>query len=173
MEKISQIGERIIRSKAKKVRNPKSAITKRLLNRLNLAMRREALVGIAAPQIGVGLCIFIAYPRSTRFRTQKGQEGEIVFINPVIIRKSRIQTDGYEGCGSVAHADLFGKVKRPSAIEVKAQDQKGEWFHIKAKGLLARIIQHEYDHLEGTLFIDRVQSTKTLLDRASYLQRQG
>ena len=117
-----------------------------------IAMREHELVGIAAPQVGVSLQIFITEIRKTRFRKKlKNIDTLKVYINPKIISRSRNQTLLVEGCGSVSRASLFGTVKRPSAVTVTARDEQGKKFERKTKGLLAKIVQHEYDHLEGRL----------------------
>jgi len=74
--------------------------------------------------------------------------------------------------GSVASAQLFGIVKRPKSVICKAFNEKGEIFTIKAAGLLARVIQHEFDHLNGIVFIDRLADTKSLMDRKTYISSQ-
>ena len=94
-----------------------------------------------------------------------------MFVNPKIISRSSKQVFGYEGCGSVANASLFGSVKRAHAITVEAFDEKGKKFKLCAFGLLARIIQHEYDHLEGKVFLDRLGDMKSVMSREEYLRR--
>ena len=78
--------------------------------------------------------------------------------------------DGYEGCGSVASGGLFGLVKRPETISIQASNENGEKFELETSGLLARIIQHEVDHLNGVCFIDKITDTKKLLGREEYIK---
>jgi peptide deformylase len=93
--------------------------------------------------------------RKTKNRKYVEPDELRVFINPKITTASK-QTDfGWEGCGSVANSDLFAKVRRPSSVTVEAYNEHGELFTLAAKGLLARVIQHEYDHLDGILFVDK------------------
>ena len=89
----------------------------------------------------------------------------------ITARPSKQKTSGYEGCGSVAGANLFGKVNRSKSIIVRAQNAKGEHFELRATRLLAKVIQHEYDHLDGLVFIDRVTDTKSLMSRNEYLKK--
>ena len=77
----------------------------------------------------------------------------------------------WEGCGSVAFASLFGTVKRPASVLIEALDEKGAKFKLATHGLLARIIQHEMDHLNGIVFVDKSDS-KTYMSRDEYLKRK-
>ncbi len=115
-------------------------------------------VAIAAPQIGVSLRIFVLSGRVfDLLYPEKAEEGkkpkDIVFINPEIVKLSKDTEIMEEGCLSVRY--LYGKIERSKKARVRAQDEKGAVFEIGGSGLLAQIFQHETDHLEGTLFIDR------------------
>ncbi len=110
------------------------------------AMYREKGVGIAAPQIGVSKRIFIA--------SENAKPGEeVVFINPVIFKLTGEQT-GPEGCLSLP--GVYGEIRRAKQIEFEHLDQNGKKVQSEASDFLARIIQHEIDHLDGRLLIDRV-----------------
>ncbi|RJQ14027.1 peptide deformylase [Candidatus Parcubacteria bacterium] len=104
-------------------------------------------IGLAAPQIGHSWRIFIV----------KIPEYEGVFINPEIMDIGKRTTLLEEGCLSVT--DTYGPVARPKTIKIKALNEQGLPFKVRAKGLLARVIQHEIDHLDGTLFIDKAEKT--------------
>ena len=168
----TQVGNKVIRDKAKEVSNPTTKSTQKVVKDLVDSMRHHNLVGMAAPQIGKGLRIFITEIRKTKLR--KGVSDENIdplriFINPRILSVSKKETKDWEGCGSVASANLFGMVKRPASIVVEALDEKGEKFQLKASNLLARVIQHEMDHLQGIVFADRAD-TKTYMSRIEYLK---
>ena len=109
-------------------------------------------VAIAAPQIGVAKRMFL-------IEDQSGSEEErfpiIVAINPRIIKMSKRTHVVGEGCLSVPK--LYGVVKRSTNVTLEAQDENGKIFKRGAGGLLAQIVQHECDHLDGTLFIDRAE----------------
>lgn len=145
---------------------------KKIVTNLTDSMRHHELVGMAAPQIGVNLRIFVTEVRKTKTRIQKETDPLRVFINPKIVKFSKRVVAGYEGCGSVANAGLFGAVKRPAEVVVTAFDQEGKRFKLYGKGLLARIIQHETDHLNGIVFLDRVSDTKSLISREEYIKRK-
>jgi len=105
-------------------------------------------VGIAAPQVGVGKRIFIA----------ESAEGPIALINPVITRRSKKMLKDEEGCLSVPGE--FDKVLRHKEIDMEALTPTGECVAFTARDFFARILQHELDHLDGTLYIDRVEEQK-------------
>ena len=109
-------------------------------------------VGLSAIQIGISKRIFLAYSKNSR--------KFLVFINPQIIRYSKYLTTGipesknkFEGCLSVP--GIWSIIKRSKDIKIKYLTEKGTIVTRKFKGITATVIQHEYDHLEGTLFIDR------------------
>lgn len=170
----TQVGNPVIRKKSKLVVDVESTATKKVVRDLVDSMRYHSLVGMAAPQIGENLRIFVTEIRVTKLRKndkESGSDDLRVFINPRIISLSKKQEKGWEGCGSVSEANLFGKVSRPAAVEIEAFDEKGQKFSLKAKGLLARVIQHEFDHLDGVLFVDKAD-TKTYMSGCEYLKMQ-
>jgi len=101
-------------------------------------------VGLAAPQIGY----------SVRLITVAYKNGALILTNPKIIRKSLRKNIGEEGC--LCTPGVFGLVKRYNAVVVTALNSKNQKIKFKAKGFFARVIQHEIDHLDGILFIDKV-----------------
>ena len=105
-------------------------------------------VGLAAPQIGES--VRIAVVDCTGHRKVPDAQGELILVNPVIT-VARGSEVGREGCLSIP--DLTANVRRATAIEVEA-----EGLHVEAEGFEARVIQHEIDHLDGLLFLDRVES---------------
>ncbi|OHA66576.1 MAG: peptide deformylase [Candidatus Wildermuthbacteria bacterium RIFCSPHIGHO2_02_FULL_47_12] len=170
--KATQIGNPIIRSSSRKVKDISSRKIKRIIQNLIDSMRFHELVGMAAPQIDLNIRIFVTEIRATKTRRkQKNADPLRVYINPSIVSYSKKHTLGYEGCGSVASGQLFGPVRRPEKVVVRAKDEKGRVFILEAKDLLARVIQHELDHLDGLVFIDKVADTKKLLDRSEYIKK--
>lgn len=172
VKKTYQIGTKVIRSCANEVRKFSNPEIQKTIRDLVDSMRHNNLVGMAAPQIGKGLRIFVSEVRKTKLRKVVKEDKLRIFINPRIVKKTKRQASGFEGCASVAAAGLFGRVRRPGSIEVSAFNAKGQLFRLKASGLLARIIQHEIDHLNGIVFIDHVVDTRTLLDRETYIKSQ-
>ena len=169
-----QIGDKIIRQKAKTVRAVLITKTQKTIKDLIDSMRHYNLVGMAAPQVGENYRIFVSEIRKTTYRKNVTESDSLkVFNNPRIVQRSKKQVGGYEGCGSVANAQLFGVVKRSESVVCKALDKNGKPFEVKASGLLARVIQHEIDHLDGVVFLDRVNDMKTLVDVKTYHSSQN
>jgi len=167
---IVQLGNPKIRKISKNLvlKDIRSNKTKILIKNLVDSIRAENLIGISAPQINENLRIFVTEIRQTKNRKPKELDQLRVFINPKINYYSKEKCNGYEGCGSVANANLFGLVNRSKNIIIHALNEKGEKFEMKANNLLARVIQHEYDHLDGILFVDKVTNTKSYMSGSEY-----
>jgi peptide deformylase len=165
--KIFQIGSDVIRTVAEPVATPLDASDRALLETMATAMRQAGLVGIAAPQVGVSKRIFLTEIPQMNSRGLAG-DGLRIFINPEIVEFSEEKVVDYEGCGSVADANLFGEVERSQAVTVHYVDEKGQQRTGSFEGFLARIIQHEFDHLEGVVFTDKLYRTQTLMSGSEY-----
>ena len=109
-------------------------------------------IGLAAPQIGISQRLTVI---DVSFK--KNPDDKIVLINPEIIEREGEQ---YEEEGCLSLPDIREKVKRAAKVKVRAQDVKGEWFEMEGEELLSRAFQHEIDHLDGVLFIDRLSRLK-------------
>lgn len=169
----TQIGDQAIRKKSLKVTKCGSLKVQKIIKDLTDSMRYHQLVGMAAPQIGSNLRIFVTELRKTVTRKSLKQlDGVRVYINPRLVQVSKKQDIDYEGCGSVAKAKLFAPVRRPSLVTVQAMNEFGQSFRLKASGLLARVIQHETDHLNGVVFLDRVKNFAQVLDRKDYIRKK-
>lgn len=116
-------------------------------------------IGLAAPQVGKNIRVFtVGKDAVMNFECLEGnlpKREDIAIINPVWEKKSRKTKWEVEGCLSVPR--YIGKVKRYTSIEVRGVDRFGEPLHVIAKGYFARVIQHECDHLDGVLFIDKAK----------------
>ena len=124
-------------------------------------------IGLAAPQIGISKQITVI---DVSFKERP--EDKIVLINPEIISREGKQFEE-EGCLSLP--DIREKVKRAAKVNVRAQNEKGEFFEVEGDELLARALQHEIDHLHGILFIDHLSMLKRdlVLRRIRKLQKNG
>ncbi len=125
-----------------------------LVTRMRTSMKVAQGVGLSANQIGVSDRIFVAHVPD--------REGHMKFytvINPTIVKKSKDMSLGEEGCLSVPN--VYGMVSRPSRITIEGFDIRGQKIKINAWGLLARVFQHEIDHLNGKLFIDHCKEVYT------------
>jgi len=120
---------------------------RKLLVDMTQTMERNNGIGLAAPQVGVLKRIIVV---------KTDIEGQRFFelINPKILEKSKETEIGEEGC--LSFPGFFLKIKRPKEIEVEGEDINGEKINFKAKGLFARVLCHEIDHLDGILFCDRL-----------------
>lgn len=121
-----------------------------LVKIMRLIMKREDGIGLSANQVGLNLNFCIVEPPAD---TTKGKRIMYAIGNPKITKQSEELTEDEEGCLSVPA--LYGTVSRIEKITVEGIDIHGKKLKIKAKGLIARIFQHEIDHLAGTLFIDK------------------
>ncbi|MBI2484255.1 peptide deformylase [Candidatus Uhrbacteria bacterium] len=111
-------------------------------------------IGLAAPQVNYSLRLAVIVPDPDRYEEYKKESREgTVLINPRIIRHSFRKEAHEEGCLSVP--GIFGPVRRYMSVTAEYQDRNGQTHTIKGTGLLARVLQHETDHLNGTLFIDK------------------
>ncbi|HBG81550.1 TPA: peptide deformylase [candidate division CPR2 bacterium] len=170
VKNILQAGHPLLRIKSKEASKIDVKMTKLVDNMVN-TLKAQNLVGLAAPQIGFSLRIIVTEIRKTEIREVEETDELRIFINPKIIWSSKKEIVDYEGCGSVAEANLFAPVKRPEKIKVKALDKNGKPFELKAEGLLSKVIQHEIDHLDGILFVDKIADTKQIMGREEYLKR--
>ena len=137
------------------------ASTRELAKKMRRIMREAAGVGLAAPQIGVPLAIFVAEVNKKFY----------ALINPEIIKTSQEKDAMEEGCLSLP--GFYGPVERPAKITIAALDLKGKRVKIKAWGLLARVFQHEVDHLNGTLFVDKVKNLRNYENVRKYEKEQN
>jgi peptide deformylase len=162
LRKIAGLGHPVLRQKANKV--PAAEINspriQDLIEDMITTMREHEGVGLAAPQVYEPLRIFAVESKGNGRYPDRDAFDLIVFINPEILKQSEKKEVDWEGCLSIP--DLHGRVPRSSQISVRASDRRGKPFNIEARGFLARAIQHEYDHLEGVLFPDRMSDLSTL-----------
>ncbi len=142
--KIRTRGDLILTKKAKKITTPLDQKIKELAKNMVKAMDEENGIGLAAPQIGV----------SQRIIVIKSKDGSLVLVNPRIKKKSLRTNCAEEGCLSVP--GIFGIVRRHNSVTVESINLDNKSLKFKAKGLMARVIQHEIDHLNGILFIDKI-----------------
>lgn len=130
--------------------NPADPATKQLVADMFESMKSHSGIGLSAPQVGVAKRVIVA-----EYLHGKDQVPRTVLINPKITWSSNETELEEEGC--LSFPELFGMVRRPIKISYEAVDENGQPISSKASGLLARVIQHELDHLNGVLFIDKVE----------------
>jgi peptide deformylase len=157
---ILTLGNELLRQKAvpiKKIDGRYAKIAEEMISALHLGKG----VGLAGPQVGLMERIFVVHI-----------EGDVprVFINPSIIGTSQETAKYEEGCLSLP--GIWADVLRPAAVQVQAWNERGRPFTLEADGILARVILHEYDHLEGILFIDRLGELKRNRVLSKYEKRK-
>ena len=149
---IRYLGDPVLRRQAKKVRRPDESI-RRLVDDMIESMVAAQGVGLAAPQIGVGLrVVVIGMP----------DEEPFALLNPVVVKRSGERRMEGEGCLSVP--GYRGELTRSQRVVVKAMDLDGSEVRIRAEeNLLAQALEHEVDHINGILYVDRLDSTHDLM----------
>lgn len=143
---VADIDERIVR------------LTQEMIDSLSIHQG----IGLAGPQVNEQLRLFVTHA-----------QGDIprVFINPEITMTSNDLAPYEEGCLSIP--GIYADVMRPESIQIQAWNEKGKPFTLDADGILARVIQHEYDHLRGRLFIDRINDKKRERLMKTYSRKNG
>ena len=153
IREIVTLPDPVLRKKTRKISDfgPELQI---LVDDMVETMRQAPGVGLAAPQVGIPLqLIVVEYGEQDEDQEIEAPRKLYTIVNPEIIRVSDEQEVGTEGCLSIP--GFVGDVERPLAITLKGVNRRGKPVRIKADGWLARIFQHEVDHLNGVLFIDR------------------
>jgi len=165
-----QIGDPRLKALNRKILGFEHSVIKQVVADLVETMKANELIGMAAPQIGENYQVFITEPRETKTRPPDQTDELRVYINPKIVEYSPEESIIYEGCGSVCQGQLFGPVKRPREITIEAHDVTGKKFRLTCDGILARVIQHEYDHLQGIEFTEKIFDYKKLISPDYYLK---
>ena len=153
IRKLRFMGDPVLREMAEPVAGV-TAELRTLIGDMFDTMYAEEGVGLAAPQVGIGLRVIVIDPREDDIEP-------FALINPQIVRLGDEVGRDEEGCLSIP--GLKEIVERPTTVVVEAVNPDGEPVSIDAGGLLARILQHEVDHLDGILFLDRVSALKRKL----------
>lgn len=163
---ISQLGDPILRKRTREVKDVKDKKIQQLIDDLIATVKDVDGVGIAAPQVYRSLRVFILasypnvrYPDAPRMRPT-------AIINPKIVAYSEEVHKDWEGCLSIP--GLRGLVPRHTVIDVEYIDRTGKIHKKRFKDFVARVFQHEYDHLEGIVFIDRMESSHDLFTEKEF-----
>lgn len=164
-------GNPLLRQKSRPV--PLAEITKptfqKLIQKMFFTMRAVGGVGLAAPQVGLPFQLAVIKIGRTPTRKDLSALPRTVIINPKIERRSKGMTDGWEGCLSLR--SVRGLVPRNKEITVSYYDEHAKRQRRKVTGFEARVFQHEIDHLNGTLYVDRMPDMKSLMTLDEYTKR--
>lgn len=154
---ISLYGDPVLRKKCKKVETSFLNI-KKIINNMFMTMYQANGIGLAAPQVGLSIQLFIVDISLRSFKE--------IFINPKIIKAHIDLCKDKEGCLSIPK--IIENVERPKKIEIEYYNEHWEKCKETLHGIEARVVQHEYDHLNGKLFIDYLPSFKRNLIKKIY-----
>lgn len=122
-------------------------------------------VGLAAPQVGRGLAVSVIWTKATPTRPEL-KEHKMTIINPVVTKTYGSKTGMWEGC--ISGTNIYAKAMRYKKVRLAWQDENAKQHEQDFDGFLAHVIQHEVDHLNGILFVDRVKDTKTYMTFSEY-----
>ena len=163
-----EFGNPILRKSAKKlsVNEISSDKIQNLINNMYYTLdNKEYGVGIAAPQVGKNIAISTIDTKPTPTRPNLIRE-KLTIINPEILEKYGKQSELWEAC--ISGPEMYAKVPRFKKIKLGWMDEKGKFREKIFDGFIAHVIQHEVDHLNGVLFVDRVKNTKTYTTLKEY-----
>ncbi len=169
LRQIAQLGHPVLRQVAVKIDAPGDAAVQALIDDLLATVTDADGVGIAAPQVFESRALFIIASRPNSRYPHAPEMAPTAMINPEIIRVSEEMVPGWEGCLSIP--GLRGLVPRHQRIAVRYTTRTGEVLEEEYTDFIARVFQHEYDHLQGLVFLDRVNSTRDLVMEKEYMRR--
>jgi peptide deformylase len=165
---ICQLGDRLLRQIAQPVQNIQQAEIQNLIDALICTLQNANGVGIAAPQVGISQRLLIVASRpNPRYPHAPAME-PTPMINPRLVSHSNEVVKDWEGCLSVP--GIRGLVPRYRAIAIEYCDRQGNLQRQELTDFVARIFQHEFDHLEGYVFLDRLESTQDIITDQEYLK---
>lgn len=167
---ILQRGEPVLAQVAQAITDVDTSEIKQLITDLKVTVKEAKGVGIAAPQVGVSLRLFLMCSAPSERYPDAPLLPLTVVINPKIINASQQQELGWEGCLSVKGKRAL--VARHSRIEVSYLDETGKAHHQTLTGFLARIFQHELDHLDGITFIERLDNEDEAISEQQWREQQ-
>ena len=170
LRQIAQLGQPILRGVAGKIVDAADPVVQALIDDMLVTVADANGVGIAAPQVFEPLSLFIVASRPNPRYPQAPEMEPTAMINPEILWLSEEKEKGWEGCLSIP--GLRGLVPRHRRIGVRYLTRKGEVREEEYADFLARVFQHEFDHVQGMVFIDRVESTQELVTEKEYLRSQ-
>ncbi|MEG4227096.1 peptide deformylase [Microcoleus sp. N9_B2] len=166
---ISQLGNPVLRQPSQVVENVKDDRIQQLIDNLIFTVQQANGVGIAAPQAAKGDRLFIVASRPNLRYPQAPKMEPTAMINPRILAVSTETVKDWEGCLSIP--GIRGLVPRSRAIEIEYTSRDGKLHRQELTDFVARIFQHEHDHLDGIVFLDRVENTHELMTEDEYQQQ--
>jgi peptide deformylase len=166
---IAQLGNPVLRQSAQPIDNPLNPALQVLIDELQKIMIQSAGVGIAAPQVGISQRLIIVASRPTLRYPTAPKMPPTAMLNPQLVAHTQDTEKSWEGCLSVP--GIRGLVPRFTTVTVAYLDRTGQPQQQILEGFVARVFQHEYDHLHGIVFIDHVEHTTELMSEQEYLRQ--
>ena len=168
LRQLAQLGQPVLRREGSTIADPTDPHVQALIDDMLVTVAEADGVGIAAPQVYESRALFIVAARpNARYPHAPAME-PTAMINPEIMFASEEKEKGWEGCLSIP--GIRGLVPRHRRIAVRFLDRNGIVREEEYEGFIARVFQHEFDHLKGVVFIDRVESTLELVSEKEYLR---
>lgn len=166
---IAQLGDPVLRQVARPIDNIQDDTIQRLIDDLLETLIASNGVGIAAPQVGVAYQLLIVASRPNLRYPHAPKMEPTAMINPQILSHSGEVVEDWEGCLSVP--GIRGLVPRYRLIEIAYTNRQGQLVEQRLEDFVARIFQHEYDHLKGMVFLDRLKNVRNIITDQEYLSR--
>ncbi|MBD1935439.1 MULTISPECIES: peptide deformylase [Cyanophyceae] len=166
---IAQLGNAILRQQAQNIENVRDERIQKLIDNLISTVAQANGVGIAAPQVAQSYRLFIVASRPNPRYPNAPEMEPTAILNPRVIGHSDEVVKGWEGCLSIP--GIRGLVPRYRAIEVEYTSRNGKLQRREFTDFVARIFQHENDHLDGIVFLDRLESTRDIITEQKYQQQ--
>ena len=170
LRQIAQLGQPVLRGTMEHVADPSTPSVQSLIDDMLATVMDANGVGLAAPQVYEPISLFILASRPNQRYPHAPVMEPLAIINPEILWKSDEKEQGWEGCLSIP--GLRGLVPRHQRIGVRYLTRNNMMCEVEYTDFLARVFQHEYDHIQGIVFIDRVASTLDLMTEQEYLRMQ-
>ena len=168
LRQIAQLGQPVLREVARKISDPLDLAVQALIDDMLITVADANGVGIAAPQVFESCSLFIVSSNPNPRYPHAPKMGPTAIINPEILWKSDEKEKDWEGCLSIP--GLRGLVSRHRRIGVRYLTRTGELRKEEYVDFLARVFQHEFDHIQGIVFIDRIESSRDLITEKEYIR---
>lgn len=166
---ISQLGNPVLRQMAQPIEQVEAEWVQHLISEMITTLVESNGVGLAAPQVGQPHCLLIVASRPNLRYPHAPTMAPVAMINPTLIAHSEEQVKDWEGCLSVP--GMRGLIPRYQAIEIAYTTQDGQRQQQQLTDFVARIFQHEFDHLNGLVFLDRLETVQDLITEQEYMKR--
>jgi len=167
-QEIAQLGASILRKKAKIISHFDAPELMVLIDNLLSTLEDSEGVGLAAPQINQSFCVLVIASKPTDRYPNAPVMKPVIMVNPRFKIRSKKQQQDWEGCLSIP--GIRALVSRYQTILVDYQNAKGRNLQLELNGFIARIFQHEYDHLQGLVYLDRVENNQAIISETEFFK---